>query len=63
MACGSCGQRRELAEQAAATATAPSGRKATYTVIEPSGATKSFDNYLDATTHRRQTNGTLTTST
>lgn len=60
MACGSCGQRRAAQQQQAS---APSGKKASYTVIHPDGSTKSFDDYLEATTHRRQTNGTLTTTT
>lgn len=75
MACGSCAERaRARQEAAAAAAVSGSGTaktsQATYTVIHPDGSTTSFtyeqygvNAYLEAQTHRRRVNGTLTTST
>lgn len=64
MACGTCGQRRKAAREAAATAIASkaSSPKPSYTVRAPDGTSKSFDNHLDAVIHKRKVNGTLTTS-
>ncbi len=62
MACGSCAERAAAAAaaQAAAQGTASTSRPQ-YTVIAPDGSTQSFTEYIDAVTHKRQVNGTLTT--
>lgn len=65
MACGSCAERAQAAAAAQAAAQGVQGTASTsrpkYTVIAPDGSTESFVEYIDAVTHKRQVNGTLTT--
>jgi hypothetical protein len=63
MACGTCGQRRQVVDQNTATAIAAGKPVAKYTVTTPDGKVEEFDRYIDAVVYRRTSNGTLTTTT
>jgi len=69
MACGSCAERaRQRAEAAAAAAQGVQGvaktSRPSYTVLAPNPEdNRTFTEYIDAATYKRQVNGTLTTST
>lgn len=66
MPCGSCAerQRRREQEQAALSSGAHASRpRAVYVVTTPEGDRQEFSRYEDAAVYRRQTRGTLTTTT
>lgn len=63
MACGTCGQRREVMDQGAAAALAAGKPRASYVVVGPNGEREQFDRYIDAVVYKRTINGTLTTTT
>lgn len=67
MPCGSCAERQRRREQEQA-ALANGGvhanrPRAVYVVTTPEGDRQEFTRYEDAAVHRRQTRGTLTTTT
>jgi hypothetical protein len=63
MACGTCGQRREVVDQSTAASIAAGKPRAKYVVTTPTGDVEEFDRYIDAVVFRRTSNGTLTTTT
>lgn len=64
MPCSSCGQRRQTVTPAQAEAIVSQSKPIPeYVITAPDGSTETFTDYLEAVTHRRQVNGTLTTST
>lgn len=63
MACGTCGQQRQVMDQATAAALAAGRPVAKYVVTGPNGEREEFTRYIDAVVYKRTINGTLTTTT
>ncbi len=65
MACGSCGQRREVMNQqsAAAIVSQANAPRPVYIITDPEGKKKEFSDYGLAAIHREKVNGTMTTTT
>lgn len=65
MACGSCGERRRQLREQAKTVVSEAGSKPAYTVTLPDGSKETYtaSEYPTARRRKRETNGTLTTST
>lgn len=63
MACGTCGQARQVVTQQQAAAVAAGALKPKYIITDPEGNVKEFSDYGLAAIHRENVNGTMTTTT
>ena len=57
-----CGKQRVISPEQAAAGIRPDTPVAKFTVTAPDGKTQDFDRYIDAAIHRRQVNGSITTT-